>query len=517
MKTKLFTFLLIIVFALPSVSSLLQPGFFQSDDGEWMIIRFSAFHQALEDGQFPVRFLGRLNYGYGYPVANFLYPGFMYLAEPIHLLGFGFTDAIKILLGISMVGSALFTFFWLSKLFNTWAAVIGSLFYLYTPYHLFDLYKRGSVGEVLALFFVPFILWMIERKNLFFTSVGIFFLILSHNTMALLFLPILFLYGVLRKKISIKSFSFSLLLGILLSSFFAIPAVFELSNTQFARVAVSNPSEYFASLKLIGGSSLAILLVSCMLFLYAIRVRKKKNVSGRLLFLFAAIGFASVILGSSVSTMVWNSIPSSFIQFPFRFLSLLVLSVSFLAAFCTSLFKRYDRMLVSYVFFLILSVSAFSFLTPAQFFDKGDAYYATNEATTNVQDEYMPLWVRQKPTGHYKQKVELVSGSGEIKNLSFDNRKVSFKIETKDVANVRINTIYYLGWKAYVDGQEVHVDYSNPKGVMDLQLAKGAKEVQLIFSETLLRLFADFMSVSAAIVLSLLAFATKRNSGMAQK
>ncbi|MBI5019227.1 hypothetical protein HZB58_03065 [Candidatus Gottesmanbacteria bacterium] len=53
---------------------LMRPGFFVSDDGEWMIIRLSAFYQSLADGQFPVRYLGRLNNSYGYPVANFLYP-----------------------------------------------------------------------------------------------------------------------------------------------------------------------------------------------------------------------------------------------------------------------------------------------------------------------------------------------------------------------------------------------------------------------------------------------------------
>ena len=103
MKTKLFTFLLIIVFALPSVSSLLQPGFFQSDDGEWMIIRFSSFYQSFVDGQFPVRFLTRLNFEYGYPVANFLYPGFMYLGVPIHILGIGFVDTIKIIFCVSII------------------------------------------------------------------------------------------------------------------------------------------------------------------------------------------------------------------------------------------------------------------------------------------------------------------------------------------------------------------------------------------------------------------------------
>ena len=130
---KLFWLFVIIACSVPTIMALFNPGFFQSDDGEWMIIRFASFYSALRDGQFPVRYLSSLNYGYGYPVANFLYPGFMYLATLIHVLGFGFVESIKIVLGLSMVGSAIFCYFWLSRFFDRFSSFVGSLFYLYTP------------------------------------------------------------------------------------------------------------------------------------------------------------------------------------------------------------------------------------------------------------------------------------------------------------------------------------------------------------------------------------------------
>ena len=58
-----------------------RPGYFESHDGEWMVIRFTAFHQTLAVGQFPVRFVDRLNNNYGYPVVNFLYPLPFYLCR----------------------------------------------------------------------------------------------------------------------------------------------------------------------------------------------------------------------------------------------------------------------------------------------------------------------------------------------------------------------------------------------------------------------------------------------------
>lgn len=117
----LFVLLFLIILSLPIIMPLFRSGFFASDDGEWMIIRFSAFHQALADGQFPVRWLDRLNHEYGYPVANFLYPGFMYLAEIPKILSFGFVDSIKIILGLSIVGSAIFIYLWLQRKFTNLA------------------------------------------------------------------------------------------------------------------------------------------------------------------------------------------------------------------------------------------------------------------------------------------------------------------------------------------------------------------------------------------------------------
>src|SRR3989344_3811346 len=223
MVKKYLPIVILLLLIIPSIWFLLLPGFFESDDGEWMVIRFSAFYQSLSDGQFPVRFLGRLNHGFGYPVANFLYPGFMYFAVPVHVLGLNFVDTIKAVLVFSIAATAVFSYFWLSKIFDRFSATAGSVVITYTPYHLFDLYKRGSVGELFAFVWVAFVLWMIEAKNIFFISIGIFLLAISHNTMFLLFTPLLFIYSLIRKTISFKETIISFILGILMSSFFTIP------------------------------------------------------------------------------------------------------------------------------------------------------------------------------------------------------------------------------------------------------------------------------------------------------
>ncbi|MCJ7792889.1 MAG: hypothetical protein MUP45_02845 [Candidatus Marinimicrobia bacterium] len=154
-----------------------------------MVIRLTAFHQALAVGELPVRFLFRLNYGYGYPVLNFLYPGGFYLGEVFHLAGMNFVNSVKLVFGLSVIMAGLFSFFWLKTKFSFMASLLGSLFYVYTPYFLWDIYKRGSMGEVLALALVPLFFWAVEKKiggGAVWSMASSFFLII----LWLLFLPL---------------------------------------------------------------------------------------------------------------------------------------------------------------------------------------------------------------------------------------------------------------------------------------------------------------------------------------
>ena len=563
--------IVIIVFSLPSIAPLFHSGFFQSDDGEWMIIRFASFYSALKDLQFPVRYLPNLNYGYGYPVANFLYPGFMYLATPIHVLGFGFVDTIKIIFILSMVGSAVFCYLWLLKFFDKLSSFVGALFYLYTPYHLFDLYKRGSVGEVLSLAVVPFLLWQLEKKNLFWSAIGIAFLILSHNTLSVLFLGLILAYisldiYVSKEKKGLLRWYFPIIMfGLGISSFFWIPAFFELQYTVFSQIQISEWYKYFAGADLIGLSTIFILLLTAVFFVTS-RIQIKKH---RLTLLLFIIGLVSFLFSSPLSTAFWKILPVSFIQFPFRFLSLTIVCVSFLVASILDVLNpRHSRersdsrisngnkrlwtsqsdslksFVLGAILIILLATSAFQYLKPSEFFNKGEGFYATNMDSTTVRNEYMPKWVKEKPVERFVEKVEIVEGLGTVKKVSYNSKKIAFDVSAEENMEVRINTIYYPGWSALVypslchpdqakpekdlvrffarlggsqndndcKGEELVIDYSNEKGVMELVLPKGEGNVELTFSETPLRLTSNLISILSLLAVLFLGFRYLRKS-----
>jgi hypothetical protein len=503
------SFGVLIFLCIPVLLPLFHSGFFVTDDAEWMIIRLSAFYQALSDGQFPVRFLGRLNHEYGYPVATFLYPAFLYLGSIIHLFKIGFVTTLKIILGLSILSSATFTFFWFSRLFTRKAAIVGALIFVYSPYYLFDLYGRGSVGEVLAFAIVPFIFWQLERGSRFWSTLGIAALILSHNSLAVLFLPLVILYMAYHvfiakeRKAVVYKYTQIIILGISIASFFWLPVLFELPHTIFSTTNISDWSGYFAAGELVGYTTLVIFVSTVALYFFKKNAAKKH----RLPFIFLLSGTLSLFMATEISAPLWNILPAGFIQFPFRFLSVLIVCSAFLAGFVISNIRGiYQYALISLAAFF-LATAAYGTLSGITYIDKGEGFYTTNSATTTVHDEYMPKWVKEKPTERPSEKVEIVKGEGEIRELSVDNKKILFGVDVRKTDTlVRVNTIFWPGWTATINGEKTAIAYNNKNGVMEVKLQPGIWQVGLFFGESSMRLVSDIISVTGIIILFFLTF-----------
>lgn len=486
MLNRLFPLLLLISFILPGIWALTEPGFFLTDDGEWMVIRFSAFYENLVNGQFPVRFISRLNFGFGYPVSNFLYPLFMYIGAPIHFAGFGFVDTIKIILGGSFILGGVFSFLWLRKIFGSTASILGAFVYSFFPYHLWDIYKRGSVGEVLSLSIVPFILWQIERKNLTLVSLGLGLLILSHNTLALIFLPILAGYMVINTNI--KFMLLTLFAGMGLSSFFWLPALYDLQFTVFSQTQVSDYGEFFinqSNFNLLGLISPVIILLSLFLF------KKNKN-----FIYFLVITLLAFFLTLSLSSNIWEKIVS-LVQFPFRFLSVVMLGLAFLAAHNIENLSQRLKNIVLVSIIILTFFSAKDFLVPTEVHNYPDSFYSTNQATTTVKNEYMPRWFKEASSSA-SSKVEVIKGGSLISNLRVSPNKVEFDLSGEGL--VQVGIAYFPGWKVYINGEESSVGYEE-NGFIRFKAPQGESKIKVEFKETNLRLFSDLLSLISLLLI----------------
>lgn len=509
---------LIIILSLIALWPFFKQEFFESHDGEWMVIRFSAFHQTLAGGQFPVRFVDRLNNNYGYPVANFLYPLPFYLAEIPKLAGFGFVDSVKIVFVVSTVFSVVAMFWALNQFFSKYASLAGAIVYLFVPYRFVDLYVRGSLGENVAFAIVPIILGSIfkiaknQKEFLPILSVSIALLVISHNVLALLFIPLFFLLSILLIKKNIFKIVIAFVVGLLMSSFFWLPALYDLQFVKHSQIKVSNVADHLSSVeKLIipswgfgqtpqqenglspqlGLISLAVLIASTFLFL---TTKSKEKVLGVLLIIYVTI----FILMTNFSLPFWQIPFVDIIQFPWRLLSIVVFISSLLAAFVVDSMKK-NTLIITIFLILTSIISTITYTRPSKFVNRSDGFYSTNEDTTTVRNEYLPLWVEEKPQNRANQKIE-IEGNGEIISSEIKPANYRAQINAHEELKVKINSIYFPGWQAYINNQKTSISFQdNPSGLMSFKLPKGSHKVIIKYGKTPIHLVSEIASLIALI------------------
>lgn len=492
-------FLALLILIIPSLIPLMKPGFMVTDDGGWMVIRLSAFFDTLRDGQIPARFIERLNFGYGYPVANFLYPGYLYLGSLIHILGFGFIDSVKILFGLSLVFSGLFSFIWLKRLFGGVDSLLGALVYVYLPYHLFDVFRRGSVGESLSISILPLAFFGIEKASTILIALSVFSILIFHNTLAVFFIPLIPIYALLRKSF-VRSIP-GMGLGMMMSAFFTIPAILELKNTKFSETPVSNPSEYFADIYLVGILSLVTLISVIILAFIIYKNELSKIPYKNLLISFLVIFIISALFSTAISGFLWERINSSLVQFPYRFLSLGIVSTSFLVAFLSYILFSKAKIVAFIIVIFLLGFFSYKYVSEVEYTQHSDEYYSTNDATTTVHDEYMPKWVKTKPVTRPSAKVEVISGDVVVSNVREESNKIRFDTVVGESSKIRINTIYWPGWRVFVDGENRAINYDNEFGVIEFDIEQYDNKVYVSFQDDLIRILSNTVSIIAVLFL----------------
>jgi hypothetical protein len=319
----------------------------------------------------------------------------------------------------------------------------------------------------------------------------------------------------------LQSFLLCLVLGVLLSAFFWFPALFEKSNILLSKVPIADRNLYFVkpfqllfpswgygtptegnpfSYQLGVGQIVGILSVVTVALVASIKSKFRLTPAKKHLAVLVAICMVCILFMFSFTGFIWKAMPLlSEINYPWTLLAV----IGFLSAIVTGFIGTQTK----YLQYLGLAISVacivlvFPYAKPESYSSKTDDYYLTNEATTTSSSELMPLWVKEFPKEHYKNKVEVIGQPTEISDLKFNSKYLHFKYATDSNTVFKINTIYYPGWTAYVDNEKVSISYDNPYGVMVIPASKYRTSVNLYFQETIYRQGADIVSVLAVIIL----------------
>ncbi|HOO28648.1 MAG TPA: hypothetical protein PLU43_09295, partial [Lachnospiraceae bacterium] len=129
------------------------------DDFAFSYIKIEGIRDGLLDGQLPVRIHPNTQLGYGYALPYFYPELFLYFPAVLRLLGFSIMEAYKIFVFTVNFATAAIAFYSIQKIFkNHLIALSGSFLYTFSIYRLIDVYRRASIGEYLAMIFLPLII-----------------------------------------------------------------------------------------------------------------------------------------------------------------------------------------------------------------------------------------------------------------------------------------------------------------------------------------------------------------------
>lgn len=551
-KTRSFL-VLTLALAFATVIPLFRSGMPQEHDNWVLVQKSQQLSGALADGQFPPRLAPDFQFQSSYPILDFMYPLPMYVASVFRLAGFEYSLGVKFLMTFSMLAGAWGMYMFSSKFWGRAGGFLSAIAFTFAPYHAIDLYVRGSVGELLALAIAPFLLFAIaeaiesgSKKRLLLVSILSTLLILSHNVTALIFFPALLtftlFYSLLKKSIrrGLVCFVF-LAIGVAASAYFWLPAIYDkqyIIADEVFKTSFNYKDHFVYPVQLFlyspwgfGGSQpgpidgfsfklqkqfLALYTFSVAMTIFLLISGKNKLLPQMSLF-FVVWGMIAAFLTLTVSQPVWDNTPFLYlVQFPWRFLTLLILAFSFPVGVISQIKIRQNiRDLLIVVLAIVISIMSIIFFKPdsRKFLRDSDQLqrFQLISTSTTLADEFRPKDVRVPLKSLPDSIVESRSGDLQFGQISFKSNKVNFFVSSKAGGVVRINKYYFPGWRAFSDGREVPI---KPKeGYIEVAIPSGSHNVQAKFSETPVRKVADGISFFGIVIILTLAVVKKREYG----
>lgn len=520
---------------------LLHPGLPITHDGQDHVARIANFYQNLTDGNIIPRWAPNLNWGYGHPILIFLYPLSSYVASVFHFLGFSLVDSVKIVFGLGMIGSGIAMYIWLSAFLGKMAGFVGGILYVFVPYRFVDLYVRGAIGEHMAFIFLPLILYFILKLSKKYSkwyivggSLSVTGLILAHNAISLMFLPLIFLHALFylfaseKKRMLAYYYAIVLVLGFGLSSFFWMPAFFEGKYTlrdivtdndyslRFVRFTefIYDSWSYGGTEQLSKQVGIIQWFVTILGIPIAFLMYTKKNKLWILTGVTLAIFWITLFIMTPMSLFLWDKITIlQKFQFPWRFLSIAVFATAFLGAVVISAIPKNLKVIA--ICFLLIAVLFFNkdYWHSQGYLHKPESFFTGIYYGTTDTGESAPIWSVRFMLEEPKAPMEVIEGSAKIKQLKRSSTSRLYAIDASSKSRLRENTLYFPGWEVYVDGMIVkNVEFQDPanRGLITFFVDKGKHMVYVKFGETKLRAFADIISVVTLVIIIFLSGIRKR-------
>jgi uncharacterized membrane protein len=532
-----FVILLLIIGLLPTLS-IFRDGTYRSGDMNTHTIQLIDFYQNLKEGTFVPQWSGDLCGGYGCPVFLIEYILPYYIASFFTFIGFSFLLSTKLTLVLSFVLSGITMYLWAKDEFGKKAGFLAAVFYLYAPYHLIDFHFRGSTGEIISFIFIP-LLFLFQKKLIesgkihyfFLQAVTILLILLSHASTTLIALPLVLGYGVVtwirKDKKQLKDLLisvFSIIYGVLLSSFYFLPALDGIKYTWLSNITFGDfkpITEYLFSPVLYGllfqGNEGEYRLVVGYFHMTAIVLGiffLMKNIvskSLRLLLIYLLICFFILFfMMLEPSKFIWQSISllHSFmvvwrLLVPIAFISAAIVGIvakeiTNIKIICIACFLLIFSTIPNWSQRAMVPFSTQPFLHEPEYYTE---YYEIGNPIFEDNWRKTTPHVREIIAHPPKQPINFLIGKGEFVQLQRTQIAHEYVVNAETNVVIRENTNYFPGWKVYANNKEVTVNYKDKKnlGKVTFELKKGLYNVQVKYTKTPIVQLSELLSFVAIL------------------
>jgi len=448
-----------------------------------------------------------------------------------------------------------------AKFWGKWGGFLAGIVFVYSPYRAVDFYVRGALGELFAISLIPWVLWAITEivdkkttRTIVKGSLIFALFLLSHTVLNLISVPLFILFGIfyllINKGINKAIFPVisSFALGIGLAGFFLFPAFFEKQFSQVEKLTsgFSHYAHHFLYLRQFfrgpwgyGGSVggiedgmsfhlgkvhlfLTLITVVVSLLFFVFKKREKRHL---LVGFFTIIAAILVFLSTYHSKFIWDAIPlMAFIQFPWRFNSLLIVIVGFLSGGAIYYLKKIIGK--SSIIFLMIAVLVvlkvnLKYFQPEKYLEPSLLYYTDRELISSSMSEtipdYLPIWVEKIPTKVALGEFQIIRGDPkikvidpEIKVIDSKTHKLVLEIVSPEPSKILLNRNYFPGWKLTLNGKESDFEYEKSNGLIKVNLSPGNYDLQLFFEKTLIRIVSEIVALTSLLIIVILLIIKRR-------
>lgn len=553
MRTNLIVFIFILLISILASLPLLKPGLYTMHDDQ-QVARLFLFDKSLKSGQFPPRWVDELGFGFGYPLFNFYPPAVYVLGDLFHLFGLSFISSVKLVFFTSIFLSGVSMYILTKEYLGKLSALVSASFYIFVPYRALDVYVRGALAESFSFVWLPLIIWSLLKlretnsKNFAITS-GIFLalLMVTHNLIFLAFSLILvptltFLFIISKsKKTFLCQSILSIFVGLSLSAFFWVPAIFEKKFTIVDDLLIVNLASYkihFVYLQQLwnwtwgyGGSTEGLmdglsfkigkvhLIVSISTFIFATiliykRTTRKELEKHKLFVFFSLMFLFSAFMTTQYSSEVWKILtPLAYLQFPWRFLTFCALFSSILAGSLIYVLKVKVLKVVATIVLIGLVIIPNTKLFRPQFYrpnltdESATAKDVINWDVSLSSFEYSPKEIVLKKNDKGANIIDIQkediptslitinSGNAQLDILKTNPSLKEFALSANSDTFITANIFDFPNWKVYVDNKEVTHSTQNRLKLISFAVPQGTHQVKIRFENTPVRTYANIISL----------------------